>query len=516
MVIHSQAQNLAGLVREIITEHQEDPLYPGAWIPDFKDAYAYDSKGNMIYSRGSDWNRDRQKWEIKRDTRYKYDQSGNQISNHTKEYNYYPDYLLSESEYETYFRNWDSPNYYDVAGSYYHHTNYKDRTESINKDTCDLDTIRNFSTCTYYYKYISPDYFSEYTRVYKTQMDESGNTSWHSGWRTENDNGVENERFDSTVYHYNLDQKNFPVQSDYYSKNFRNQVYSLIRQEKREQEFDTLGNLIMDISYYKYPDKDWSKNYEFLFQFDQNGRKVYALQIYFNEGLPYYKDSTLFSNEPYEGHEMRIETSYSWNNEDSVWIPNYMHGHYYSDTLSYYSYKYLWDENQGQYSVSHEEWITTVQNENGRTTTSIQQGYDLNTPYNYDFTREYGWVNRCDGNIQVSYDSLVAGQSPYDYFTNTRSTYYYYDLAECEEGEPIAEIQMFPNPTHTNLNIFTEDRLGLTDILIVDSMGKETFKGQLELNNFAMINIEGYKPGLYILQLNSENINYSSKFIIQY
>jgi hypothetical protein len=227
-------------------------------------------------------------------------------------------------------------------------------------------------------------------------------------------------------------------------------------------------------------------------------------------------DSMVYSYEIYEGNEMIVYYGFNWNFDKNSWSPDWIGGYVYDDNFFYAFNKYDWNEESGQFDIFYESRSSSYNDENEYKRTYYEKGYDLNIPVDYDYISERGWVNRCDGKIQMEYDTLVEGYIPEEQYYNYRSTNYYYDLAECEDGQPLADIQLFPNPTHAELNIYAEDRLGLTSILIVDSMGRETFREQRDLNNFSIINLEGYKPGVYVLQLNGDKINYSSKFIIQY
>jgi hypothetical protein len=512
------AQDLSGLVRERIFESKNTPPYTNSWVPYQKDQYSYNSKGQRIYARILEWEQNSERWKIMQDINYEYDHVGNQIRQSTKEYDFFPDHIIAEWEIRTYYRYWNSNNHFDESGSYYHYINYADNNESVWEYHCDLDTIRQFTSCTFYDKRKSSNYISEDTNVSNTQRDQYGNIAWQSGWTNRNENGVEQEYFDSTVFHYDYDLSvNTPIQTDYYSKNSRNEIYSLISQDKRDLVNDSLGNLILEKFYSRIQNEDWILNYEYIFHFNENNKTTNKLSTYFDNGIPYSKDSLVYSYEIYEGNEMMVYYNFNWNLDDNIWRPDWVGGYVYNDNIFYTIYKYDWDKESGQFNIFYESRYSFYNDENGYKSTNHEKGYDLNIPIDWEYMSEEGSVYRCDGKIQMEYDSLVEGYTPADgYHYNYRITNYYYDLAACEEGEILADIQLFPNPTHAELNIYAEDRLGLTDILIVDSMGRETYRDQRDLNNFSIVNLEGYKPGFYVLKLNNDKINYSSKFIIQF
>jgi hypothetical protein len=117
--------------------------------------------------------------------------------------------------------------------------------------------------------------------------------------------------------------------------------------------------------------------------------------------------------------------------------------------------------------------------------------------------------------ILLGYDLLTEGVPEYD-FQNRRTTYAYFDLAECESGQPTSAISVFPNPCHGVLNIYAEEKLGMTEILMTDALGKVIYAEEQELTNFTLVDLEGIRPGMYFLRLNNGDLEYSGKFVLAY
>ncbi len=80
-------------------------------------------------------------------------------------------------------------------------------------------------------------------------------------------------------------------------------------------------------------------------------------------------------------------------------------------------------------------------------------------------------------------------------------------------------VSIFPNPTSGTLNIKWDDQaIGTANLIITDVVGREVFNASVEMTTAsgqAQVMLAGLKNGLYMLSIRSENVNYSSKLIIQ-
>jgi len=508
------AQKLIGLISEEISEYQEYTADPDSWIPEYRIVYNYNPKGQKSYSRSMDWDMSQTTWKVVGDSQFEYDQVGHEIISLYKEYKSFPDLLSREIEEKNYYHNWSSPNYFEKSGSYRHVIDYENGEEKMYEQKCDQDTINHFSSCRYYSKHSRRDFFNESIRVYNSKSDGQSNIYWQSSWVTENDNGRKNEYYDSTVYYYEDISTHIPSQTDYYYRK-PDESYQLIRQEKREYVYDDQENLIADRTYQKLPGEDWEILYESLHTYDSLGRGIEYLFIDFRNPFPHFSRKSISSYEVIDEEEIEILTRSFWHYELNDWIPSSKGGSITNENGWYTIYWDNWDEELGLFTYQAEEWLTWSENDTGRITTIHRKGWDISSQSEFDYIQEQGWSKRCDGNIDFSYDQIIEGTPEYD-FQNRRTSYYYFDIPECEEGQPAMEITVFPNPSNGELNIYAEDRLGLSSIFITDAMGKLVFYDEKDLTNFTIIDLEGYIQGMYYLQVSNGELNYSGKFILAY
>jgi len=80
-------------------------------------------------------------------------------------------------------------------------------------------------------------------------------------------------------------------------------------------------------------------------------------------------------------------------------------------------------------------------------------------------------------------------------------------------------VSIFPNPTSGTLNIKWDDQaIGTANMVITDVVGREVFAAPVNMvtaSGQAQVILSGLKNGLYLLNIKSENVNFSSKLIIQ-
>lgn len=78
------------------------------------------------------------------------------------------------------------------------------------------------------------------------------------------------------------------------------------------------------------------------------------------------------------------------------------------------------------------------------------------------------------------------------------------------------KIQLYPNPATEFVTIDLPDKSKITDLKILDMNGKSIFPHEsLGLTDHkTMINVAGIKPGIYVMQIETENSNYTTKLII--
>ena len=77
----------------------------------------------------------------------------------------------------------------------------------------------------------------------------------------------------------------------------------------------------------------------------------------------------------------------------------------------------------------------------------------------------------------------------------------------------IDSLNVFPNPTQTELSISTRHSLGNVAITLVDINGRVVLEIRKELLNTVTVNTSQLQSGLYILNIKGDNFNYNEKII---
>lgn len=84
-----------------------------------------------------------------------------------------------------------------------------------------------------------------------------------------------------------------------------------------------------------------------------------------------------------------------------------------------------------------------------------------------------------------------------------------------DQGALNNNFNVYPNPSNGQINIASKLDLGNATINIFDINGRNIFTENVELHNMATINASILKTGLYILQINGDTYNHTTKLIIE-
>ncbi|OZV71053.1 T9SS-dependent M36 family metallopeptidase [Winogradskyella aurantia] len=74
-------------------------------------------------------------------------------------------------------------------------------------------------------------------------------------------------------------------------------------------------------------------------------------------------------------------------------------------------------------------------------------------------------------------------------------------------------LRVYPNPTKTELQITSNDNFGEVFITLIDINGRIVYRSQGELFNTISINTSSLRPGLYILNIKGDTVEYNEKII---
>lgn len=61
---------------------------------------------------------------------------------------------------------------------------------------------------------------------------------------------------------------------------------------------------------------------------------------------------------------------------------------------------------------------------------------------------------------------------------------------------------MYPNPASSSFNVEIPAKLSGTEVQLIDNTGKTLYSERINKTNFT-INLTDYKPGIYILKINT-------------
>ncbi|MGV6828342.1 MAG: T9SS-dependent M36 family metallopeptidase [Flavobacteriales bacterium] len=84
-----------------------------------------------------------------------------------------------------------------------------------------------------------------------------------------------------------------------------------------------------------------------------------------------------------------------------------------------------------------------------------------------------------------------------------------------DQGALNNNFNVYPNPSNGQINIASKLDLGNATINIFDINGRNIFTENVELHNMATINASILKTGVYILQINGDTYNHTTKLIIE-
>ena len=89
------------------------------------------------------------------------------------------------------------------------------------------------------------------------------------------------------------------------------------------------------------------------------------------------------------------------------------------------------------------------------------------------------------------------------------------DAQFIHEPNMIEEINVYPNPANSDLNIYTGPLFGTTDITIYDELGRLVLSNQfnLKFNDTVTMNIESLPAGVYSMRILSDNHSIFRKFV---
>lgn len=86
------------------------------------------------------------------------------------------------------------------------------------------------------------------------------------------------------------------------------------------------------------------------------------------------------------------------------------------------------------------------------------------------------------------------------------------DLLSVDEFS-VNGLDVYPNPTQTELTIRTKEGLGNVTITLIDINGRVVMSQESDLLNTVILNTSTLKTGVYLLNIKGDTVNYNEKII---
>ena len=100
----------------------------------------------------------------------------------------------------------------------------------------------------------------------------------------------------------------------------------------------------------------------------------------------------------------------------------------------------------------------------------------------------------------------------FNYLTPYKMTPNYYSQAPLSFGEGLG-VRIFPNPVSQNLSIHFQNQIPFAEINVLNVLGETVLKQNISNSNNTTLNVANLTNGIYFIQIKSNNILVTKKFI---
>jgi hypothetical protein len=298
--------------------------------------------------------------------------------------------------------------------------------------------------------------------------------------------------------------------------------------EKIDREFDESGNAIKFDSYIRNSkEEDWAWEFESVFEYDGKGNivfyshinpsadwKISIHQVYDEKNRPisiieeYYDPVTnelLYSN----------EGNYEYDQKNNLVL---------EEVISQY------DSLPGGNSYDFNSYNYSFAEFDEHNKLTRLEEFESNSEYYYDENGQYQleersvkfetlYTYRCDHVLTELIKTVLEANNQWFWQAGNQERYLldYYQRPDCFDSQSPErnKVTVFPNPATNYVHIYSPEYLGLTQIRIMDGMGRIVFEDQKELSNYFSVDVSMILDGMYILNLDNGKINQSRKIAIQ-
>jgi hypothetical protein len=487
------------LIWKEVTQFRENESVD--WQDQFRTMHRYDGEGRLIYQQDWSYFSDLVEWRIDVEKTYQYDIKGRIIL-----------YI---------HRNWDSD--LDKLYSEYY-------TKHIYKNDALTEISRNWI------------YFERNTRseeIYNYYYDANGNqvrqeVAWNSytgdvltdqqgarrfdyydpnscaiamaNYRLENDQWIKE---DSTYYTRNpqCEITQYASYTGYYDQ------WIFHREEHWEKLYDDSGNLI---EYNRYVKRGiiWDLIYQQVCEYKDNGGLT-KTEKDFTDSIctrgtrftyDYDVEGRIVSilNESYnlidESWEISYQETIEYDIHDNITLFERL-----SPGFQFVRNEYEYDNYQNLVS---DEYIQVNVNPDSTDTFTFRK------KVTYDYRCDNLLMNKMETVLENTENSSYFPKPPFKEGNQLRTTTSYYSLDPCQDADSKSGITLFPNPALDYITVLSEEILGNTRLQLMDNLGRIVFRQRGNFSNYFHVDLVTVDPGTYLLQMESESLNYSNKLII--
>jgi hypothetical protein len=495
------AQNYPGLLKQTTNYRQMIPGDSSSWEFTSREVYSYNSRNQKTYENYQVWDQERKAWNITYESKRSYDLSGNRT------------YFWSMN-YDTQgnrTREWES--FREYSGdlrieSHIFSINHEDghvEEMLINYEFDDKDRL--YRTITEFWDNQNEHWKRISTSFFDTKGCVVAETEKETTYFIDRSYDV----IDSTHTEYINDC--LIKQKDYYNYIQDLGAYFRYGQYKIDYQFDNRNYIIQETHYEKNFDApDWVPSLQYAYVKNDDGQPLSYHFVNFKTNFQNLDEYEYDPNGNVIYHQSR-----EWDVNNGDWLNNYLYtAEYSSDSLrENYLFEYGWDKQRGDYKyyVQSESTFDKANLLIREVVTRLD--INRNNQENYHFVRSWNYENRCDG-------QLLSVESSENESTNLPETFYpekteneYFDNAYCDPlDENENQLMVYPNPSNGEVNIYSINTFGDSEISLINAMGQQVYLKKTYLNNYFSLNMIGLPSGLYSLKINNGKYQYTEKILL--
>ncbi|MCX7863149.1 MAG: T9SS type A sorting domain-containing protein [Bacteroidales bacterium] len=295
------------------------------------------------------------------------------------------------------------------------------------------------------------------------------------------------------------------------------------------------NNLISQIIYKVWDGIQWQNSQKESYSYDSQGNELLYLNQYWDYGLNDWKNSYKTEKNYYSNYLLQSDAQYMWDDIQNIWKPVFKTEYAY-DANGNNTYLEYFMADTANFIPSQK--FEKTYDSNNLLQTSILSSWDINTStYFYNYKEEYYYTNnRNDSIYYYMYDNALnvwylAGKNEKEYdsyneliryenfsynsgWEPSSKTEYFYSDINLKVNSLLANnfINVYPNPSSRYININFNKLSEINELIIYDANGK-LLKRFNKISLLSPIDVSTLAEGTYIIQINTKDKIYQSKFV---